>query len=118
MCGILGFLDPGSVDEQKAIALAKRMGVTMRNRGPDDHGEWCDAGAGIVLGQRRLSINDLSFAGHQPMVSASGRYVIVLNGEIYNFAELRAILEAESVPFNGHINCTLTITGQHISDRF
>ncbi len=109
MCGILGFLDPGSVDEQKAIALAKRMGVTMRNRGPDDHGEWCDAGAGIVLGQRRLSINDLSFAGHQPMVSASGRYVIVLNGEIYNFLELRRDLEQRGYPFRGNSDTEVAI---------
>ena len=102
MCGILGLLDPNGVDELTALALAKRMGDTIRHRGPDDHGEWCDAGAGIVLGQRRLSINDLSPAGHQPMISASGRYVIVLNGEIYNFLELRRELEQRGYPFKGN----------------
>ncbi len=102
MCGILGFLDPSGVDETTALALAKRMGDTIGHRGPDDHGEWCDADAGIVFGQRRLSINDLSPAGHQPMISASGRYLIVLNGEIYNFQELRGDLERRGYPFKGH----------------
>ena len=102
MCGIVGFLDPRGVDESAAIELARRMGEAIEKRGPDDHGEWCDAGAGIVLGHRRLSINDLSPAGHQPMISASGRFVIVLNGEIYNFLDLRADLEAGGYPFRGH----------------
>jgi asparagine synthase (glutamine-hydrolysing) len=101
MCGILGFFDPGGVDESGSMALAKRMGDRIAHRGPDDHGEWCDANAGIVLGQRRLSINDLSPAGHQPMQSASGRYVIVLNGEIYNFLELKVDLVRSGYPFKG-----------------
>ena len=104
MCGILGFLNPQGLSESDSLALAEQMGNTIRHRGPDDHGEWCDADAGIVLGHRRLSINDLSPAGHQPMVSASGRYVIVLNGEIYNFLDLRRDLEAagQAYPFKGH----------------
>jgi len=101
MCGILGLLEPNGLDKLAALAVAKRMGDTIRHRGPDDHGEWCDADAGIVFGQRRLSINDLSPAGHQPMISASGRYVIVLNGEIYNFLELRRDLEQRGYPFSG-----------------
>ncbi|MFT4563508.1 MAG: asparagine synthase (glutamine-hydrolyzing), partial [Gammaproteobacteria bacterium] len=101
MCGILGFFDPSGVDEQSSMALAKRMGDRIVHRGPDDHGEWCDANAGIVLGQRRLSINDLSPAGHQPMTSASGRYVIVLNGEIYNFLDLKVDLVRRGYPFRG-----------------
>jgi asparagine synthase (glutamine-hydrolysing) len=101
MCGILGFFDPSGVDESTALALAKRMGNRILHRGPDDHGEWCDAAAGIVFGQRRLSINDLSPAGHQPMVSASGRFVVVLNGEIYNFLDLRDDLIKRGYPFRG-----------------
>ena len=101
MCGILGFLKRGGVRPTDALALSEQMGKVIAHRGPDDHGEWCDADAGIAFGQRRLSINDLSPAGHQPMISASGRYVIVLNGEIYNFLELRAELERAGYPFRG-----------------
>ena len=63
------------------------MLASLRHRGPDDEGVWSDAGA--WLGHRRLSIIDLSPAGHQPMISACGRWVLVLNGEIYNFEALR-----------------------------
>ena len=101
MCGILGFFDAAGVDETASLNLARIMGERIAHRGPDDHGQWCDGDAGIALGQRRLSINDLSPAGHQPMISASGRYVIVLNGEIYNFLELRAELERTGHTFVG-----------------
>lgn len=70
------------------------MTDTMTRRGPDDGGYWCDPDAGIALGHRRLAIIDLSPAGHQPMAAASGRFMIVFNGEIYNHLELRAALEA------------------------
>jgi asparagine synthase (glutamine-hydrolysing) len=75
---------------------------TMRYRGPDDSGAWCDAAVGLGLGHARLSILDLSPEGHQPMVSASGRYAMTFNGEVYNFAELRRELEAVGVRFRGH----------------
>ena len=74
----------------------------LRHRGPDDEGWWLDAEAGIGLGSRRLSIIDLSPAGHQPMCSACGRFVIAYNGEIYNFADVRKELEAKAGEFRGH----------------
>ena len=93
MCGIAGWvggkLDPGRVE---AVARATRA---LAHRGPDDEGSLVretDRGA-VVVGHRRLAIIDRSSAGHQPMFSADGRYAIVLNGEIYNFVELREELE-------------------------
>ncbi len=71
------------------------MADTMIQRGPDDSGSWADASLGIALGFRRLSILDLSPLGHQPMVSASGRFVIVLNGELYNYQRLRSRLQSQ-----------------------
>ena len=103
MCGINGFLDPecgSSTDEMTAVA--RRMADALRHRGPDDEGTWVDPAAGIALGFRRLSIQDLSAEGHQPMASACGRYVIVFNGEVYNFRALRAELEPKGHRFRGH----------------
>lgn len=67
----------------------------MHHRGPDSEGYWEDAEAGLALGHVRLAILDLTEAGHQPMLSACGRYVLVLNGEIYNHLDLRATLQAQ-----------------------
>lgn len=92
MCGIAGFLaDPDRSLPLERIATA--MADTLRHRGPDDAGVWSDPAQGVALAHRRLSIIDLSPAGHQPMVSACGRYVLTFNGEIYNCAEIRAELE-------------------------
>jgi asparagine synthase (glutamine-hydrolysing) len=77
------------------------MAQTLYHRGPDDHGVWSDPEAGVALSHRRLSIIDLSAAGHQPMASAGGRYVICYNGEVYNFPELRRELEAAGGQFKG-----------------
>jgi len=77
------------------------MGDTIAHRDPDDSGVWCDNDAGVCLAHRRLSIVDLSPAGHQPMLSGSGRYVIVFNGEIYNHLSLRA--ELGQIPYQGEI---------------
>lgn len=77
------------------------MIAALRHRGPDDQGVWVDPDAPVVLAHRRLSILDLSPEGHQPMMSPSGRYAIVFNGEIYNFLALRSALEKEGAIFRG-----------------
>src|SRR5436190_15437318 len=89
MCGIAGFLSGGARSQDQNAAVLRQMADRLRHRGPDDEGIWVDAEAGISLAQRRLSIIDLSPAGHQPMLSACQRYVVVFNGEIYNYRELR-----------------------------
>jgi asparagine synthase (glutamine-hydrolysing) len=89
MCGVTGFVSRRLAASSDARRQIKQMADAIAHRGPDDSGFWCDDSAGIALGQRRLSIVDLSPAGHQPMLSASGRYVIVYNGEIYNHADIR-----------------------------
>jgi len=102
MCGIAGFVQFRPAEAADLQNRARRMADALAHRGPDDAGYWADPDAGVGLGFRRLSIIDLSPAGHQPMCSESGRYVIVFNGEVYNFAELRAELEALGHRFRGH----------------
>jgi asparagine synthase (glutamine-hydrolysing) len=91
MCGLAGFLDAEQAarPEQATLALLRPMAAAIARRGPDSEGFWADEAAGIGLAHRRLAIVDLTAAGHQPMVSASGRHVLVLNGEIYNHVALR-----------------------------
>ena len=103
MCGLAGFWTPGGCPAGSE-ATARGMADRIAHRGPDDSGVWIDADAGIGLAHRRLSIVDLSPAGHQPMLSASGRWVLVYNGEIYNHLELRRRLQEEgSAPtWRGH----------------
>jgi asparagine synthase (glutamine-hydrolysing) len=91
MCGFSGFLS--NHFPQHPDQLLKNMGQAIVHRGPDDGGQWWDADCGIGLSHRRLSILDLSPAGHQPMLSACGRFVIAFNGEIYNHLELRSEIE-------------------------
>jgi asparagine synthase (glutamine-hydrolysing) len=102
MCGIAGAwraaADEGADD---LAARARAMADALAHRGPDDEGVWVDAPAGIALSQRRLAVVDLSPLGHQPMVSASGRTVLVYNGELYNTAELRRDLEARGARLRG-----------------
>ncbi len=106
MCGIAGFVDFARRSPGELLrATATRMADTLRHRGPDDGGVWVDASAGVALANRRLAILDLAPTGHQPMLSGSGRFVIVYNGEIYNFQELRNALESSGNPplrFLGH----------------
>ena len=95
MCGLIGFLGGVAVDGEDATAtLLRSMADKLILRGPDDGGYWCDGKQRIGFGHQRLAIVDLSPAGHQPMPSGSGRYVIAFNGEIYNHLDLRAELEA------------------------
>ena len=93
MCGITGFLTPHF--DEISIRSLQRMTGALQHRGPDDSGIWLDHEHGVGLGHRRLAILDLSPAGKQPMHSCSGRYVLVLNGEVYNHLLLRKQLEAE-----------------------
>src|SRR5256714_14907767 len=96
MCGITGFVSaPAAADE--LTRAVRGMCDALVHRGPDDAGDWIDSGAGVAIGFRRLAIIDLSPAGHQPMISASGRYVATLNGEIYNFEGLRGELRARGL---------------------
>lgn len=101
MCGIAGTMER---DVRSAAALeetARLMAAPLVHRGPDADGTWADADAGVGFGHRRLSIVELSPAGEQPMVSASGRFVISYNGEVYNTDELRPELEAHGIRFRG-----------------
>jgi len=98
MCGLTGFFQPGGFRAEVAEAIVVAMRDRLVHRGPDDEGVWLDGEAGIAFGHRRLSVLDLSPAGHQPMVSASGRFVLAFNGEIYNHQDLRRQLEATGCP--------------------
>lgn len=103
MCGITGSWNPsGEVGSDRLRVIVQQMSDTLLHRGPDDGGRWVDAETGIALGHRRLAIVDLSSEGHQPMVSMDGRYVIVFNGEIYNFLELRCQLESMGHHFRSY----------------
>lgn len=97
MCGIIGLV--AAQDNTKEVFLASRD--RLRHRGPDDEGYWASEKSNVLLGHRRLSILDLSDSGHQPMVSRCGRYVIVFNGEVYNYLELRDELEEKGHGFTG-----------------
>jgi len=88
MCGIAGFWQTKRQAEIPAEILL-RMGNALKHRGPDDSGVFYDDSTGLGLVHRRLSIIDLSPAGHQPMASHSGRYLIIFNGEVYNYEEVR-----------------------------
>ena len=89
MCGFAGFIGFSNFSKDKVESIASNMGDAIFHRGPDDFGIWRDDSAEVVLTHRRLSILDLSMAGHQPMISSSGRFVISYNGEIYNHNDLR-----------------------------
>ena len=107
--------DPASRVNDRVDAV-ERMNTALAHRGPDNAAHWLDDDAGIVLGHRRLSIQDTSELGHQPMFSPSGRYVVVFNGEIYNFKELRGPLEAAGHTFRGHSDTAVLLASLDASD--
>ena len=107
MCGIAGCWSTLGQSAEVLDQAASRMADAIAHRGPDGRGTWVDAEAGLGLGHRRLSILDLSDAGRQPMTSASGRYVISYNGEVYNFREIARELEALGVRTN--VNCDTAV---------
>ena len=114
MCGFVGFL--GGITPHWRLdgeAMLKRMADTIAYRGPDDAGYWCDEDHRVGLGHRRLAIVDLSLAGHQPMQSASGRYIIAFNGEIYNHLLLRQELRAtgQTPSWRGHSDTEMLLAG-------
>ncbi|WP_123590275.1 asparagine synthase (glutamine-hydrolyzing) [Salinisphaera orenii] len=103
MCGLTGLWDARHrLGPERALAAIGDMTPTLACRGPDDEGAHQEAQVGLALGHRRLSILDLSPEGHQPMVSQSGRYVLVYNGEIYNFRDIRDVLVGAGWQFRGH----------------
>jgi asparagine synthase (glutamine-hydrolysing) len=101
MCGIAGLI---TANIRPLDRIVQTMADALRHRGPDGDGVWSDAQAGVAFGHRRLAILDLSPAGHQPMFSANGRFVLTFNGEIYNHLDLRADLAATgfNYPYRGH----------------
>ena len=108
MCGIAGVLGP-RVD----AGTVTRMTRALVHRGPDDEGLWLDPRGGLGFGHRRLSIIDLSPAGHQPMHSPAGRYALILNGEIYNHGDLRRELAAlgHHIEWRGHSDTEVLLAG-------
>ncbi|MCB2013046.1 MAG: asparagine synthase (glutamine-hydrolyzing) [Geminicoccaceae bacterium] len=103
MCGFAGFLQPSTaIDHDRSMRIVRAMAAPIDHRGPDSEGALVDAGRGLALAFRRLAIMDLSEAGHQPMVSRTGRLSVMFNGEIYNSAELRERVEAKGIALRGH----------------
>ena len=113
MCGIAGFLSTPCPKSEEIVDRARTMAQALVHRGPDDAGVWQDTDICIALAHRRLSILDLSPAGHQPMHSACGRFVLVFNGEIYNHLSLRNQLERDgySYGWRGHSDTETLLAG-------
>jgi asparagine synthase (glutamine-hydrolysing) len=112
MCGIAGFIGSGR-HEGRTDLIVGHMADAIARRGPDDHGVWADTG--VALAHRRLSILDLTPAGHQPMLDRSGRFVLTFNGEIYNHAELRAELERQGAAPQWRGHCDTEVLLEAIS---
>ena len=115
MCGICGILTTDNAAGQPEFAVAvRRMAALMHRRGPDDEGFWSDPAGRLQLGFRRLAILDPSPAGHHPMVASDGRSVIVFNGELYNFPELRHDLEHASVQFRSRTDTEVLLEALNV----
>ena len=105
MCGLVGIWSPNGATAEVLVSSVVSMARSIQHRGPDDSGVWIDSSVGVAIAHQRLSVLDLSRAGHQPMQSVSGRYVIAFNGEIYNHLTLRRELEQSGQifrPWAGH----------------
>ena len=111
MCGIAGIFATKTSAPVDLYSTVRRMVNTIEHRGPDDQGVWVDSG--IALGHARLSIIDLTSAGHQPMSNEDDRIQIVFNGEIYNFLELRAELSELGYHFKSHTDTEVILNGYH-----
>ena len=112
MCGVVGILDHRRRrTSAESESLLAEMADAMALRGPDGWGVWTDPVCGVGFGHRRLAILDLSPAGHQPMVSASGRFVVSYNGEVYNHREIAAELMTSGVRFRGHSDTEILVEG-------
>jgi asparagine synthase (glutamine-hydrolyzing) len=124
MCGICGFFDSkGQLTQDKRNLIIRDMNDALYHRGPDDFGLYLPPGDGVSFGHRRLSIIDLSAEGHQPMESVSGRYVVVFNGEIYNYRDIRDELHAAGLHFRGGSDTevlvqALELWGLHAVNKF
>lgn len=112
MCGLTGFWNfKAELSQAESLHVIQQMSLELKSRGPDSQGTWCDESVGVALGHQRLSIVDLSPAGHQPMVSASGKLVLVYNGEIFNTAELRQELKNRGVVFKSSSDTEVILEG-------
>jgi len=96
MCGITGFFNPHNRSQADTQIIVNSMMFPIKHRGPDDSGFWISRDKSTVLAHQRLSVIDISQAGHQPMQSSSGRFTIVFNGEIYNYKELQKLINRSS----------------------
>ena len=111
MCGIAGFVsEQRELSEMRIQSILQDMGSSMQHRGPDADGIWYDQSKRVGLSHKRLAINDLSSAGSQPMVSPSGKSVLILNGEIYNFKDLRLDLRHIGHEFRGGSDTEVLLT--------
>lgn len=107
MCGIAGIWNADNPDRAKLAV--RRMAAAMARRGPDHEGFWTSPDRALHLGFRRLAILDRSSAGHQPMMSSDGTSVVVFNGELYNFAELKGELEGAGVSFRSRSDTEVVV---------
>lgn len=114
MCGITGFISLKADSKADLTAAIERMTRRLSHRGPDDQGIFVDEKTGVAFGHRRLSIIDLSINGRQPMTSASGRFVMVYNGEIYNYQSLARELDQYGVAWKGYSDTEVLLAGFEI----
>lgn len=105
MCGVAGFINFNQ--EPASPVLLKKMTDSIAHRGPDGEGQWIDGA--VAIGHRRLSIIDLSPAGHQPMQTVDGRFILSYNGEVYNFKQIRAELEAQGTQFRSETDSEVVL---------